>query len=107
MSFYSYLVPVMVPIMIISMIVQFWLVKIILFRRSSFYYTFNFTLTRHIRKIFEATILVFALGNFLFALHIKGGLNYMNIIGLGIALLYTLFILFIPEKLERRLIGQY
>ena len=107
LSFYSYLVPVIVPIAIVSMFVQFWLVKIILFRRSSFYHTFTFNLTRHVSKMFESSLMIFALGNFIFAMHIKAGLNYMNIIGLVISLIYVTFITFVPEKLERRIVGQY
>lgn len=95
------------PIVIVGIFIQYWIVKNILFRRSSLYHTFNFNLTRSIRKIFESSIFVFALGNFLFSLHFKGALNVFNLVGLGICVIFILFIIFVPEKLERRLAGRY
>ena len=106
-SFYAYLVPVIVPFIVIIFSLQFWVDKLTLFKRSSLKYNFDFFLTRMVLKIFESSIFVFAIGWNLFSFYSKNGVNIYNLIGLGIAALYCLFLVFGGKKMEKRFFGSY
>lgn len=96
LSFYSYLIPIISPIMLVCFFIQYWLVKLILFRRSSLYYTFSFNLTKVIGKLFEASILVYAAGTAIFSYAIGETWLYLNQISLIIAAIYVLLRIFMP-----------
>jgi hypothetical protein len=64
--FYAYLVPVGVLAVTVIFGVQYWIDKIKLFKLSSEYHEINYQLSRVILKMFEGSVLAFALGNLLF-----------------------------------------
>ena len=51
-SFYAYLVPIIVPSIVVIFFIQYWVDKYNLLKRSSLKYHFNFKLTRNIVKVF-------------------------------------------------------
>ena len=106
-SFYCYLVPVIVPAIVIIFFLQYWVDKLNLFKRSSLKYNFNFSLSRFILKSFESSIMIFGVGWGIFSIYIKGELNIFNFIGFGIAFAYFLFLIFGTQRLEKRIFGKY
>jgi len=59
-----------------------------------------------ILKMFEGSLLVFALGNLIFSSAIYGEyyVDVINVISLGIALLYICFIFLAPASIERKVL---
>jgi hypothetical protein len=106
--FYSYLIPVGVPVVAIIFIFQFWIDKFNMFKTRSQYCKIDYSLSRSVLKLFEGSLLVFALGNLLFSMIIHDRyLNIINLISLGIALIYVGFITFAPSNLERKFFAKY
>ena len=62
-SFYNYIAPACCPALIIIFIFQYYADKFNLFYRQSFNRNMNCSLTRWLLKLFELSILIFALGN--------------------------------------------
>jgi hypothetical protein len=107
-SFYAYLIPVTIPILVVIFFIQFWIDKVNLFKRCSLPRNFSFGATRKVLKIFEASVFVFSLGTYILGINIHGGaLNILNLIALGVATLYLWFLLGASIKLERKLFGSY
>lgn len=99
-SFYAYLIPATIPILVIIFFIQFWIDKLNLFKRSSHPHNFSFYLTRNILKIFEASVFIFGLGTLVFGFYIHASLfNILNIICFGISTLYLWFLLGASIKL--------
>ena len=68
----------------------------------------DFFLSRTILKIFEASLFIFALGNFVFSIVLhKQYVNSVNVAALIITGLYALFIMFAPRHLEKKIFGSY
>lgn len=106
--FYAYLIPITIPFLAIIFFLQFWIDKINLFKRSSHPRNFSFFLTRIILKAFEASIFIFALGVFVFGIYIHNTpINILNLVTLGISIIYLWFLIGASIKLERRLFGSY
>lgn len=101
-SFYAYLAPIGILFLTVTFAVQYWVDKINLFRRSSALYDVDFVLSRNAIKLFESSLFVFAAGNFLFSMvmHHKY-VNWVNVMGLVIAFVYVLVIVFMPTKIEK------
>jgi hypothetical protein len=103
--FYNYLIPIGVPATAIIFTIQYWIDKYQLFKVSSQYYEMNYFLTRTILKIFEGSLLIFTIGNLIFSIVIHDYyLNIVNLISLGIALIYVSFITFASTGLERKVL---
>ena len=51
-SFYSFLVPVATPLLVVFFFISYWIDKYNLFKRSSLSMKFDFNLTRYMLKIF-------------------------------------------------------
>lgn len=68
----------------------------------------DFALSRTMLKIFETSLFVFALGNFIFSIVLHNNyVNPVNIAALIISGLYSCFILFAPRYLQKRFFGSY
>lgn len=97
------------------MAVQYWIDKLNLFTRSSLKYEFDFFVSKSILKLFECSLIIFAVGNFIFSKAVRGDnihydgdkINYVNVVSLIIASLYTFLILFAPSHWEKKLFGSY
>jgi len=95
--FYSYLIPVGVPIVAVIFIFQYWIDKFNMFKTSSQYYTISYSLSRSILKLFEGSLLVFTVGNSMFSIIIHDSyLNIINLVSLVLALVYGGFITLAP-----------
>jgi hypothetical protein len=70
-SFYAVIAPAGVMMLIVIFILQYWIDKYNLFRRSSCPLDFNIALTKLIFKAFECSILIFAIGTFILDLKIR------------------------------------
>ena len=98
--FYSYLVPITMPVIMLIFFINYWIDKFNLFKRSSLRFAFNFSLNRYISKVFETSLLIFAGGNFIFSLYLHNlQVTIINIIGLSIALLFAFLIWIAPSKI--------
>jgi hypothetical protein len=65
-SFYAVMVPSGVGILVLIFIIQYWIDKYNLFNKCSIPIDFDFYLTRIIFKFFEASLLIFTVGCFVF-----------------------------------------
>jgi hypothetical protein len=107
-SFYAYLVPIATPCLILTLLAQYWVDKYNLFKRSTCKNEMDFFLSRTMLKIFEVSLFVFAFGSFLFSVVLHNRfVNSVNIASLILTGLYTLFIMFAPRHLEKRIFGSY
>ena len=106
-SFYAYITPLATPITAAIFLVQYWVDKFNLFRRFSCPVNFNYRLSRFIITIFECSVFLFALGNFIFApeVHSEEYLKWsaVNWITIAIALAYVLAVLLLPKKWEDKI----
>lgn len=93
--FYSYIAPICVPALAIIFFFQFWIDKYNLTKRSSFKYTFEFTLSKTSLKMFELSIIIFSLGNLTFSYYANDEIKIINLVALGISLAYVIIIFFI------------
>ena len=106
--FYAYLVPIGIPTLIIIFCIQYWIDKFTLFKRCSLKNHFSYDLSIYVRRIFESSILVFALGNLIFSYYIEDyKFSALNIISLFIALVYTICVWIAPKNIETKLFGKY
>lgn len=65
----------------------------------------NYFLSRIILKLFEGSLLIFTIGNLIFSIVIhEYYLNSLNLVSLGIALIYVGFITFASPGLERKVL---
>lgn len=107
-SFYAYLVPVATPCLIVAFTLQYWIDKYNLFKRSSCKHELDFFLSRTMLKVFEASILIAALGNYVFSIVLHNDyVNGVNVAALIVAGVYTLFSMFAPRHLEKRIFSSY
>jgi hypothetical protein len=106
-SFYAYIVPITVPAIIIILILQYWVDKVNLFRRSSLYYEMHYSLSRDIGKMAELSILMFAGGATFFSYKVHGGVPKVILAALIIAAVYSLVVIFLPQRLEKRILQKY
>jgi len=98
--FYAYLVPIGVPTLIIIFCVQYWIDKFSLFKRCSLKNHFSYNLSIYVRRIFESSILMFALGNFIFSYYLEDyTFNVLNIISLFVAAIFTVCVWIAPQKI--------
>lgn len=106
--FYSYLVPVGVPIVCIVFFIQYWIDKWTLFRRSSLKYHFGFFLSNETCKILESSVFVFALGNLIFSTYLHDlRPNVLNLVGFGVATGFLVLVWITPKKMETIIFGEY
>lgn len=94
--FYSYINPICVPAIIIIASVHYWIDKYNLLKCSSNTFPMNFVISRAILKIFELSIVVFAVGNYYFGLRLNEGFRLTNFIALMIAAGYAVLAIFSP-----------
>lgn len=104
------MVPAGVGILILIFIVQYWIDKYNLFRRFSCPLDFNFFLTRLIFKAFECSILIFAVGTFLFDMEIRvenaPKYKMINLINILIAAGYVYLAVLAPERWEKKIFAE-
>lgn len=106
--FYSYLVPIAVPVICILFFLQYWVDKYVLLRRSSLKYHFGYFLCNETSKLFESSVFALGLGNFIFSLYIHNfQLSVISVVGFGIATVFTILVWVTPKKLEAIIFGQY
>ena len=93
LSFYSYLIPASSIIAIISIGAHYFLDRVNLFRRSSFHPNYNFLLSKTAARLFQTTVFIHALGNFIEGWIIKGTwYQPINIISLLITIAFMIFV---------------
>lgn len=106
--FYSYLVPIGVPVVCVFFFLQYWVDKYVLFRRSSLKYHFGFFLSKQTTKILESSVFALGLGNLVFSTYMHNyQLSVVSLVGFGIATAFTLLVWITPKKLETILFGEY
>lgn len=110
-SFYGFIVPVATPIAIGVFLVQYWVDKYNLFRRSS-PIDFGYMLSKDIFTIFEVSLFFFTFGYFLWDLYIHYDpvqrsvkVKPINIVSLVISAQYAGFYLFVPQAVKNKIIG--
>ena len=88
---------------------QYWLDKYNLFRRHSYPTDLGADLNRMIFKILEISVLLAAIGHFLWDLSIhydiSAGFKAINIINLSIAIIYIGISFLAPKSLSKRVFG--
>lgn len=103
-SFYGYLVPLGVPIVIIAFIFQYWIDKYNLLRRFSSPVDMGYFLTDLIWKGFEATLILRPIGSFVWGYKIHPNPSKLSIIcnfvSLGLSLAYLILAIFYSKKLD-------
>ena len=100
-SFYAYITPMTTPIMALIFFVQYWVDKFNLFKRFSCPVNFDYRLSQGILKLFDFSLILFALGNFVFAPDVHETAwqwTAINIITLCISTIYCILIAFMPKK---------
>lgn len=97
-NFYAYITPIATIIIAVVVLIQYWVDKYNLFRRFSVPVNFTYRLSRLTVKILEASILIIALGNVLFASWVneEKKLTPINYVTLGIAIIYSAVVIFTP-----------
>jgi len=68
---------------------------------------FNFKFSRVTLKAFMYCILLFAVGNFLFSLHLHDSTSYINIGGIIITAIFGGIVLLATEKTIRKIFGKF
>ncbi len=66
-TFYSYICPIGPGIVMFIFIVQYWIDKYNLFTRTSLLVELSYKISRETLKLFEASLVVFTAGNFIFS----------------------------------------
>ena len=104
-SFFSYVIPLCVPLTLLVFIVHYYLDRINLFSRSSMNEHFGLGALRTMYKLMESSILVFALGNAFWSgfFHIPVS-RPLNIIAISIAVFYVAWIWLVPFASEVKVI---
>jgi hypothetical protein len=98
--FYSYLVPIAIPTLIVIFFFQYWIDKFTLFKRSSVKSRFSYNLSLYIRKMFESSLFIFALGNLVFSYYLADeSVVVINVIAMIIATLFTLCVWIAPARI--------
>ena len=98
-SFYAYVVPIGIPSMAIIFFFQYWADKYNLWRRSSMYYEIHYSLSSSIIRLASMSIFIYAAGSALFSFKIHHSVPPILIVGLVLALIFTLVSLFISDRL--------
>ena len=103
-SFFAIMVPAAVGILALIFTVQYWQDKHNLFRKFSCPLDFNFFLSRLAFKGFECSLLVFAVGTFVFDMEIRvtdePKHKSINLVSVFLAAGYLYLAVFGPEKYE-------
>jgi hypothetical protein len=107
-SFFSYITPYVSIILVLIFTIQYWIDKYNLFQRFSCPTDFDFRLSRKVLYAFETSVLIFALGNYVFSLVIhptKDETEYhiINLVALILALVYSLAIYLLPKSWFERI----
>lgn len=106
-AFYSMLTPLAAPILIVVFVLQYWIDKYNLFRRSSFPNDLGASLNRMIFKIFEVSMLFSALGHFIWESDVHFGITtayqVINIVNLSLAVIYVGITFFAPYRITRKI----
>jgi hypothetical protein len=93
-SFYGFLVPESTLLLIIFYSLLFWIDKYNLFRRFSFADDLNYRFAEMVLRIFETSLIFFAVGNFAWDLKVHfdstAGYTVMNVITILLAVSYNL-----------------
>jgi hypothetical protein len=98
LMFYSYINPICVPAIIIIATIHYWIDKYNLLKCSSNTFPMNFVISRAILKMFELSVLVFAVGNYYFAMKMNEGFRMINFVSLMIAATYSFLAVFSPAS---------
>ena len=105
-SFYGMLTPFASPLLIILFFIQYWVDKYNLFRRYSYPNDLGAKINRLIFKSFEASILITAIGQFVWDSNIHQsitpGFKAINIINLCLAAIYIGIVFFAPQSLANK-----
>ncbi len=100
-----------IPLLFVIFFIQYWIDKFNLFTRSSLSFTVNFLLSRGALKLFELSLFLFALGNFIFSRKTHDNQDshstYINIASLIISTLYCTISTLAPAHIEKRIFGSY
>ena len=103
-ALYGFIVPTATIILIIGFTIQYWVDKYKLFKRQSAPIDVNYDFGRMVFRVFEVSILLFAVGYCLWSLdiHYDKGVNFtiLNLVSVGIALLYVGFVMFAPARIK-------
>lgn len=103
-SFYGYLVPLAVPLIIIAFIVQYWIDKYNLLKRYSSPVDMGYFLTDLIWKCFEATLILRPIGNYVWGYKIHSNATIIshicNFMALALSLAYFISVIFFSKKID-------
>lgn len=86
-------------------VLHYWIDKYNLLKCSSSTFPMNFVISRAILKILELSIVIFALGNYYFAIKLQGEFHLINFVGLMVAAGYSILAVFSPAYIEDKIFG--
>lgn len=103
-SFYSYLCPIAVPLVLCVFIVQYWIDKANLFLRCSANNQMGFNLSQTTLKLCKSSLLIFAVGNIIFYQVINVyedfKLTVLNVFTFFVCLAYILYVYRAPKFMK-------
>lgn len=105
-SFFTYIIPVATPILVLIFCVQYWIDKFNLFRRYSDPFDLNFNLTHSSLKMLEVSLVIYSVGNLIWAPYIHSDVSLrglITILSVVVSLAYVLAMLLMPKYVERYL----
>lgn len=103
--FFSYIIPIGVPILLVAVVIHYYIDRINLFYRSSMTVHFNFSLLRTMYRLLEASVLVFAIGNAIWSKYFHVSFwRVFNVVALGVAVLFALIVYFLRYRWELKVL---
>jgi hypothetical protein len=92
-SFFCYVIPLCVPLVLIAYILHYYIDRINLFYRSSMNEHFGLNTIRTMYKLMETSVLIFAIGNTFWSRYFHISITRpLNLVTLIIAALYVIYI---------------
>ena len=99
--FFSYIVPITIPVTIVLFILHYWSDKYTLFKRSSVATPLSFGISMLVVRLSEYSLVFFTGGNLYFSSRLLGEVKWMNIIPFVFTLLYTFMITIFPKAISK------
>lgn len=102
-AFYGYLIPIGIPVVLITFIVQYWVDKFNLFKRSSLKYEVSHDLTSKMFKLLQFSVPIYAIGMLLFSIEINEGITIFPLLAVAISFLFVFISNALPRKWFKRI----
>ena len=97
-SFYSFIAPLLAPILIAIFVLQYWIDKWNIFRRYSCSVRYSFEFVELLIKMFELSIVLFAVAHLIWNSYIRfDSIGLLNVITYLISIVYWSFSAFSPS----------